>query len=281
MSAIKAIAVAACGLLFAQGCAVITPEGGRVHEVRFSDDGPAMAVNIGYVRSGGLSSLGDLMSVPIASPPLPALGWHNPGAQRPGAMQVRCLDVVTRDDPRIFEPQGRGGGLYPFPVPLYAEESGNVLLAPGYNPVSLGYSDSSMAKAIHQANVEFADKYLYDFERHWPNHAVCFSNLGVATPIVWTRLPQVPGSPAKGLTVDHGFLVYLLQEGPLWDDLRGRAGDTTKTQAVRLACQAILDLMKAHDAAWPQFKWNDKQKAVRSWCEKTVITAEKDSSSRP
>lgn len=256
----KAMAITACCVLFAEGCVTTTEQTGCFREVRFLNDGPAIAADIGYCRGTGVHP------------------WRS-GPEHFGAIQVRSLAVVIRDNPKVFEAPERGGGLYPFLV--WNEESANLLLAPGFNPVRMGDLNPDMLDAIMRADQEFAGKYPYDPKQPRPNRVVRFDREQGVSLVVWTHLPEGSDNASKTPQVDHGFLIYLLMEDSLWDGLRCMVADKQKLPAVRLACQAVLDLMRAHDLAWPQFQWSDKQKAIRSWCERTVVAAGKDASSRP
>jgi len=248
--------LAVCLALSVPGCAMSGGQEGRVQPVQYLADGPPLATNISYVRSTALHR------------------WTDGGVPAPfGAIQVMQLQVIVREKPKVYVAPEKGSALYPFLV--QDEHAANLILAPGYNPVRMGDLEPQMLDAITGADSAFAKEYAYDLNHPRPNRFVRFDREQGLSIIAWTRLPQNSDDLRKGVQVDHGFLIYLLQEDSLWEGVRRAAGKDQNRQAVRLVCQAVLDLMKAHDLEWPAFPWNDKQEAIRSWCEKTPITAEK------
>lgn len=241
-----------CCVLATQGCVGSGGSKSSLGPCRYVGGDPPLATNIAYVRSSGPHPFSE--EIPDY-----------------GEIQVRKIDLMSREAPKMFVAPRDDGGLYPLLV--WNESIGNLLLAPGYNPVSIDL-DRRMTHFVVQEDERFADKYPRYVE--WPNRRSLFDREQGVSVIVWVPLPANADDVRNGHVVDHSLLVYILREDSLWRSLKAAAGAGPESrQAVQVACQTILDLMKAHDLEWPEFQWNNTQREIRSWCENMVASQKK------
>jgi hypothetical protein len=240
--------------LAASGCLPITSKTPREFEgVFFSAPRPEAVVNIAYTRTDG---------------------WHryrDPDETPFGPIQVRHIQVISSADDKMVLAAETNSAFFPFLV--RHEYRGNILLAAGYNPVVLGDWLGSIWDAIKEADKQFASKYRYDerLQKKQRVDDVRYVSSEAAYHVNLRKLPENPKDVEAGAQVDHGFLLYLLNESQLWAQLKARRKSSDDSRAaVREFCRAILRMIDAHDLQWPDYQWAPEHRKLRAWCEEVA-----------
>lgn len=165
--------------------------------------GPARAANVAYTRSDGWHV------------------WADPDESPFGPMQISALQRVVPAKTKLLRAREGGQGV-PGPVPLVAHHrAGNILFAPGWNPVLLSDWTDEIWDVLSGEDKRFGARYKYAAALQKKRRVDAHYSERERS---WTiRFHRVPGSPEEsraGLQVDHSFLIYLLQAHAFWDQLR-------------------------------------------------------------
>jgi len=206
-------------------------------------------VNVAYTRTTGWHIMGDRDQSPL------------------GGIRVEALQLLRAGD-KLLEAKSTGGGV-PAPIPIAKQVyPGNLLVLEGWNPIIVTDSDP-MYDVIQREDRRFAAKYSYDpLVQERRRHDVRFSQGKVpwTVTVKFHCLPRTRADIRAGLQVDHGLLVYLLQDKAFWSQLKDRWNRGMDKEEVRGICRAVLAMISAHELEWPQYKWKVGNQRVRTWC---------------
>ena len=161
-----------------------------------------------------------------------------------------------------------------------SEDSDEIIFAPGFNPV--GSFAWDFVKTRSGEDPSF-----------WSGYKRCrcsnqrleedFRNVELSTK-VWQRSGEgwlvrlIPLYTADAETggrrmrrnggnlVNHCMLVWLLERKDIWKDLRRFYKRDESREGVRLAAEAVTQMVAAHREKWPDYQWTKAQTDIIDWC---------------
>lgn len=186
--------------------------------------------------------------------------WH----ERWSPVNIQEIHALKSNDDKFFLPSTVVSGIYPV---VLDQRANNILFSRGYNPIMYD-SCWPYYKQIADENSRFeltvkgfsAEKaYNHRNNIHWDESQHVYIN--------FEPLPKTEADIAAGMQVDHGLLLYLLNEPNFFAQLKKFHKNEMNVPSVQIVAVAILEMMEAHDLLWPDYKWSEKEQENRKWCE--------------
>ena len=195
--------------------------------------------------------------------------WADPDKTRYTIFRVRDIQVMRGPSDILLRASHGGGGLWP--VAVWQETSGNIILAPGFNPEGIGmgnfWDEYQMIGEKAKGDGNRDADYVSARESSGPS-------LSSTDRVLKVSLVPLSGDfnerQLGHLLVDHSMLVFLLGLHQAWDDLHNLYAKPETKDGAALVCRTIVDMVLSHERKWPTYKWNGKERQVIDWCKAVV-----------
>ena len=158
------------------------------------------------------------------------------------------------------------------------EESDEIVLAPGFNPVGSFAWDFLIEKARSGKEPCFWSGYK---RCRWSNEGLEEDFRKVESEIEVSQrsgegwlvslIPLYATDAETGQRrnlVNHCMLVWLLDRKDMWKDLRRFYKRDDSREGVRLATDTVTQMVAAHREKWPDHQWGKAQEGIIEWCAK-------------